>query len=278
MRKQTFAVIGLGLLGGSLCGALRKVFPRASVIGISRSSSKLHGALKKKLITAGTKNLEKGIASANFVFICTPVDTIPKLISKIDHFVKSGTVVTDVGSTKEALIQWVEKRKFSRIHFVGSHPMAGSHLTGLSHANSNLYRDSFTFVTTHRGINKKALKSVISLWKKLCRKTVLVSADQHDKIVAEISHLPHLLAALLVGTVSSKSMLFASTGFRDTTRVAQSDPRLWVPILLSNKKNILNQLNLFLKLSTQIKHYLNCSDSKFLSRFLKQSAQKRSQV
>lgn len=278
MRKQTFAIVGLGLLGGSLAGALRKKFPSARVIGISRSASKLRDARRKKLITGGVHDLKEGVQSADFIFVCTPVDTIPKFISTIDQYAKPGATVTDVGSTKESLIRWVEKRKFRNIQFVGSHPMAGSHLTGLSHANSNLYRDSFTFVTTHRKVNQKALRSVISFWKKLCKKVVVISADQHDRIVAEISHLPHLLAALLVGSVSSKSLAFASSGFRDTTRVAQSDPRLWVPILLQNRKNMLRGLQQFSKLLNQVKSELSHSDMKRLSDFLASSARKRSQL
>jgi len=278
MRRQTFAIVGLGLLGGSLAGALRKKFPGAHVTGISRSALKLRDAQRKKIITAGTRDLKAGVQSADFIFICTPVDTIPKFISQIDRHAKPGAIVTDVGSTKGSLIRWVEKKRFKNIQFVGSHPMAGSHLTGLEHANSNLYQDSFTFVTAHRKVSRKALRSITVFWRRLCRKVVVVPADQHDQIVAEISHLPHLLAALLVGSVSSKSLVFASSGFRDTTRVAQSDPRLWVPILLSNRKNMLKGLQKFLKLLNQIKSALSRSDEKYLSAFLASSARKRSQV
>src|SRR3989338_904565 len=147
MRSQTFVIIGLGLLGGSLGRALRQIFPKATVIGASRSRSKIRLAKRKGFITRGTTKLSEAVKFCDCIFICTPVDTIPKFISQIDRFARSGTMVTDVGSTKAELIRWVEKKKFKNIHFVGSHPMAGSHLTGLQHATGDLYRSSFTFVT-----------------------------------------------------------------------------------------------------------------------------------
>lgn len=246
------------------------------MIGVSRSSSKLQEAKRKRLITSGTQNLKSAARAADFLIVCTPVDTIPKIISEIDRYAKAGTIVTDVGSTKESLVRWAQKRKFKNISFVGSHPMAGSHRTGLSHARSDLYRDSFTFVTKHSGINQNAVKQVTSFWKKLCRKVFIVSAERHDKIVSEISHLPHLIAALLAACASSQNLQFASTGFRDTTRVAKSDPRLWVPILLSNRKNMLRKISQFSKFLNQIKAQLNRSDQKHLSRFLQSSSSKLS--
>ena len=273
---KTFVIVGLGLLGGSLGGALKRAFPRSRVIGVSRSSQKIRLAKKKKLITSGTTNLAKAVSSSNFIFICTPVDTISRLILQIDQFARKGTIVTDVGSTKEELIRWVEKRKFKHIRFVGSHPMAGSHLTGIEHATQNLYQSSFAFVTTHAGINKKALQLTVQIWKKLCDRAVVLDAKTHDQITAEISHLPHLVAALLVSNVSSKSLPFASTGFRDTTRVAQGDPRLWVPIFTSNRKNLNKLLGQLIASARQTRRFLQKPNhQRFLYQFLNQAAQKR---
>ncbi len=276
MRRQTFAIIGLGLLGGSLAGALRKQFRNARVIGISRSASKLREAKRKKLITDGARDLRNGVQSADFIIICTPVDTIPKLIAEVDRFAKRSAIVTDVGSTKETLIRWAAKRKFKNIRFIGSHPMAGSHLTGLSHASSDLYRDSLTFVTKHAGAHKGSLKSVVSFWRKLCRKVVVLPAERHDKIVSEISHLPHVVAALLAQSASTTSLPFASSGFRDTTRIARSDARLWVPILLSNRRNLLRKLGEFSRTLNQIKSSLSRSNQKQLTSFLKSASNKLS--
>ncbi len=280
MRSQprTFVIVGLGLLGGSLGRALKQIFPKAAVIGVSRSRSKIRLAKRKGFITQGTTKLSEAVKSCDCVFICTPVDTIPTFISQIDWFAKSGTVVTDVGSTKEKLIHWVEKKKFKNIYFVGSHPMAGSHLTGLQHAKGDLYRSSFTFVTTHREIHGPALRFVVKLWQKLCRRVVVIKAKEHDSIVAEISHLPHLISALLIDLVSRRAAPFASTGFRDTTRVAQGDPNLWVPIFAANRKNLIRLLNRFRSALREMKNDLRESNLTSLRRLLKKSAEKRKKI
>ncbi len=278
MRSQTFTIVGLGLLGASLGGALKKIFPRSKIIGVSRSRAKIRLAKQKGFITAGTTSLPEAVRSADFVFICTPVDTIPKLISEIDRSAKTGAIVTDVGSTKETLIRWVEKKRFKNICFVGAHPMAGSHLTGLRHANSKLYRSSFVFVTVHRGMNALALAKLTKIWRKLSRKVIQIDASIHDSVAAEISHLPHLVSALLINAATDRALRFAGTGFCDTTRIAQGDPRLWVPIFTENRKNLLRLLAQFRKSILKVENHLRSRDRFSLSQLLKKSAGRRQKI
>ncbi|MBI4387674.1 MAG: prephenate dehydrogenase/arogenate dehydrogenase family protein [Candidatus Omnitrophica bacterium] len=275
MVPKTFAIVGMGLLGGSLAGALRRSFPRAEVIGVSRSHTNIKIACQKKLITKGTTQIKDAVQVADLVFICTPVDTISKLILEVDRYAKLGTVVTDVGSTKGALINWVLQRKFKNISFTGSHPMAGSHTTGVFHATPSLYRDSLVFVTKHHGIQRNALRLVTAVWKKLCRKVVLVNAERHDALVAQISHLPHLVAAALVEGTPSQSLAFASTGFFDTTRIALGDPQLWVPIVMTNRQNLIRLLGRFRSSISQIEAWLRHGQAQKLTQFLKKAALRR---
>lgn len=278
MSSQTFAIVGLGLLGGSLGGALRKKFPRAQILGYSRSSSKIKLAQKKKFIHSGSIHLNQVVQTSDIIFVCTPVDTIPHMVREIDSFARKGTVVCDVGSTKAQMIQKIQRLKLKNISFVGAHPMAGSHLTGLSHATSDLYKSSLTFITVHSGINQNALKKIAQVWRKLGSKVITVNPSTHDEIVAEISHFPHLLSALLVNTVSPKTLTFAGPGFRDTTRIAQGDPRLWVPILSDNQKNLIRLLK---KLNVSLNKTLTALQSKdqnFLKKLLKKAALKRSKL
>ena len=276
--SKTFVIIGLGLLGGSLGGALKRIFPKSNILGVSRSSSKIRLAEKRKLITSGTTDLKKAVSQANYIFICTPVDTIPKLLLQIDRFAKKGTVVTDVGSTKGELIRWVEKRKLKNIQFVGSHPMAGSHLTGIEYATRDLYKNSFTFITRHPGMNQKAFALTAQLWKKICKHVVVIDAKIHDQVTADISHLPHLIASLLVMQASEASLRFASTGFRDTTRVAAGDPRLWMPIFISNSKELITRLESFGASLRKLISFLQTSNQAAIGRFLTQASKKRSHV
>ena len=138
-KRRTFLIIGLGLIGGSLALALRRKFPRARILGLSRESRKIALAQKRKLIHGGSTKLSRVVSAADFIFICSPVDAIPKLILKVDRLAKPGTVVTDVGSTKKEIVEAADRARLKRIRFVGSHPLAGSHLSGLEHAKPGMF-------------------------------------------------------------------------------------------------------------------------------------------
>ncbi|MDD5085027.1 MAG: prephenate dehydrogenase/arogenate dehydrogenase family protein [Candidatus Omnitrophica bacterium] len=146
-RKKTFAVVGLGLMGGSLGLALKKRFKGCTVIGISRSQAKVREAKRRRMISWGTTDIGRGVKDTDFVFVCTPVGSIPKYVEKIDRSAKPGCIVTDVGSTKETLMKWASHKKFRAIRFIGSHPMAGSHETGLRYVKGDLYDNSLVFIT-----------------------------------------------------------------------------------------------------------------------------------
>ena len=274
-KRPTFLIIGLGLIGGSLALAIRKRFPKSRVIGLSREPWKISLAKKRKLIHEGSTNLSKVVPAADFVFICSPVDAIPKLILAVDRFAKSGTVVTDVGSTKSEIVKAAARARLRRIHFVGSHPLAGSHLTGMEYANSALFQNSFVFVTPVRKTNRRAVRSISLFWKRLGASVKIVSPEKHDQIVSQISHLPHAVASILVQSVDSKSTHFAGSGFRDTTRIAQGDPRLWVPIFVSNRTNLIRDLNQFNRALQKLLTALKKSNQAPLSGFLKAASSKR---
>ena len=166
---KTFVIVGMGLLGGSLAGAIRKRFRGARVIGVSRTPRNLAFAKKKKLIHSGTTDLRQALRNADFVVICTPVNTIARFIQTIDRYAKPGTVVTDVGSTKNAIVRRAAQKKLKRISFVGSHPLAGSHLTGVKHAQPDLFEGAHVFLTPVRASDSKAVHSVKTFWRKIGR-------------------------------------------------------------------------------------------------------------
>src|SRR3989338_9195903 len=147
MPFRKVAIIGLGLIGGSLGLVLKKRFRGIEVMAISRSSAKIKSAVRRKAIDWGSTNPEKVLPLADLVIICTPVSSIPAWIRLADKFSKYSTHVTDVGSTKGSLVRWAEKKKFNHIRFVGSHPMAGSHQSGMEYAQDSLFDGSLTFVT-----------------------------------------------------------------------------------------------------------------------------------
>ncbi len=278
IKKKTYVIVGLGLIGGSLAAAISKRIPNASVIGVSRSSQKISFAKKKRFIDEGFTDFKSAVPSADYIFICTPVDTIPKLVSEIDRYAKPGTIVTDVGSTKSEIVKSVERKEMKHIQFIGSHPLAGSHLTGVRHARPDLFDRAFVFVTPSKNTSAKAVRDISLFWRKLNTSVKIMSPEVHDQLVSEISHLPHATAALLMHAVSSKALSYATSGFLDTTRVAQGDPRLWAPIFLTNRMNLAKNLNTLEQALAQLSRLVRQGKVKALVRFLKEASAKRSKL
>jgi prephenate dehydrogenase len=274
-NQKTFLIVGLGLMGGSLAAALRKKFPHDRVIGTSRHQKTITLAKRKGLIHQGFVKLEPAVAQADFIFICGPVDIIPELISKVDCYAKPGTIVTHVGSTKRAIVRWAEKQHFKNIRFIGSHPLAGSHETGVSHSDQNLYKGAIVFLTPTPKTCRAALGKLSQIWKKLETKICTLAPEEHDKIVSEISHLPHAVASILVRAVSDSSLPYAASGFLDTTRIAQGDPRLWAPIFQTNRGNLLKHLRLFERTLKQFINLAEINDKRKIKQFLEKSSKKR---
>lgn len=303
-------IIGLGLIGGSLAARCRKVFPRAKVIGVTRNKTALQQAKKRGWIHEGYRDLKnvfspvgaplqiigdsphkRGLSPFVFVILCTPVDTFKNFLLQLDRLAPKGTLVTDAGSVKGFITNWAGKRHWRRIQFVGAHPMAGSHKQGMEYAQPNLFNNAPVFVTPHkrRGARQKqkgtvptkgdsprrGAQSIINFWKKICQNVVVLSPEEHDRLTAEISHFPHLIAALLVMNPSSKALGVAASGFLDTTRIAQGDAGLWTPIVLENRKKLLRVLGKFEKSLGRIKKILQKQDSASLRRFLKHSQTRR---
>lgn len=274
MPKKTFAVVGLGLLGGSLAQAIRKKIPHSKVIGVSRSTAKIRYALRKKIIHQGFTHLSQAVFQSDFVIVCTPVDTVSKIVREIDSIARRPIVVTDVASTKEEIVRSVTRRKLKHVQFAGSHPMAGSHVTGIEHSSVRLFEGATTFVTPSGHVS--AVQEVSAFWKKLGARTVRITPQKHDQVVSQISHLPHAVASLLVQSVSESALPFAATGFMDSTRIAQGDPRLWTPIFMTNRKNLLKDLIVFERNLKKLLILLRRGRISLISQHLKLASARRS--
>lgn len=264
-------------MGGSLAAACRRRFPNSKIIGITRDSKAAAQALKKGWIHERAKTLGAGVSKADFIVLCTPVGTFAKMLSAIEFFARKGTLVTDVGSVKGDIAHWVSKKKFRNLEFIGAHPMTGSHERGLSAARADLYDHGFTFVIRSPK-NSSAFKRVFQFWKTISPKVIAISAPEHDKAVAEISHLPHAVAACVVNTIADTSLKFAAGGFADATRIAQGHPSIWLPIFKANKKSVLAAMN---KLQSQIKAFkiaLTGDRDKQLKKMLESAAKRRSEI
>ena len=274
-QPRQIIIVGLGLIGGSLAAACRRAFPRTRIVGVSRNPSSLRTAKARGWIHEGTTDLKKALRPSNLVILCTPVDTLKNFLVRLDRLAPRGTVVTDAGSAKGFLVRWSDRRKWNRIQFVGAHPMAGSHLQGIQAARPELFKGALTFITRGKKTSAAALRRVTHFWKKISGRVLVISPELHDRLTAEISHVPHLLAALLVTNVSPRALRVAASGFLDSTRVAQGDPQLWAPILLENRREVGKGLEKFVANLKRLRKILARGNARVLRGFLQHARNRR---
>ncbi|MBI5144352.1 MAG: prephenate dehydrogenase/arogenate dehydrogenase family protein [Candidatus Omnitrophica bacterium] len=277
MRQfNKIAIIGVGLIGGSIGLAIKRNRVAGKVMGIFRRRSTLRRALRFKAIDKGTMDLKEGVKGADLIIIATPVSSIPALFRELIKHAKRGAIVTDVGSTKSWIVDRIEKTPgLSSIFFVGSHPMAGSEHSGVEFAKEDLFKGSPCIVTRTKKTNKRALSKVINFWKALGTKVEVMSPARHDRSVSIISHLPHIVAFSLAGAVPKKELLYAAEGFKDTTRVASSDPLLWSDIFLTNREELLRSARIFERYFKKLTGALSKDSRLRLVRLLKGAKAKR---
>jgi prephenate dehydrogenase len=278
MRKKKIVIVGLGLMGGSVGYVLRKKFPALEVIGLARSEAKIRAAQKMKVIHWGSTNPARVLKSAKFVFICTPISRIPFWLKKSDRLARKGTIVTDVGSIKGPLVRWADRERFQKILYVGSHPMAGSHESGLRHARRDLFDKAVVLVTQSAKTNRQALRAVEAIWRKIARRVFVIGPEVHDSICARVSHLPHLIAAVGVQGLAPSWARYVGPGFLDSTRICQADPVLWLEILQANRKALSREIRAFQKRLGQVMKNLSRDRGASILSLLKTAARKRREI
>jgi prephenate dehydrogenase len=278
IKFRKIAIVGLGLMGGSLAAACRKKFPKVRIIGISRSREALALAKKKKWVHEATRDVLLGARGADLVVLCTPVDTFLPYLKAIDKVCAKGALVMDVGSVKVSVLKEAGSRLWKNLSFVGCHPMVGSHKRGIGAVNPALYQGGLVLLTRDRKTCPISYKTAKKFWKSFTSKIVELTPEKHDRLVGEVSHLPHAMAACLVRTVSAPALKVASTGFYDTTRIAASASSVWQPIFSSNRKVMLGVLSRFESELRTFKKLLQGKDPRKLARFLDQAAQKRKEL
>jgi prephenate dehydrogenase len=243
---KTVAIIGMGLMGGSLGMALRRK-GLARVKGYARREETRRQALDVGAVDEVCEAPGDAVKGASIVVMCTPVLTIPALVNECRNGFGAGTVVTDVGSTKaEVVNRVVSILAGSDVHFVGSHPMAGSEKSGIEVARMDLYEGAVTAVTPVQGEVDSVVGAVSGLWSSVGSRVIRISPEEHDALVARTSHLPHLVASLLVTTAvgegGERFRALCGPGFRDATRIAGGSPEMWHDIVKTNRAAILEVL------------------------------------
>ncbi|MCQ9208894.1 MAG: prephenate dehydrogenase [Omnitrophica bacterium] len=245
MKFNKIAIIGVGLIGGSIGLAVKKKRLAKEIVGVCRHRKSLRQAKRIKAIDRGALSCKEAIKEADLVILATPISQIIKIAREIAPYLKKGCLVTDTGSTKSEIVGEIEKVFSEDIAFVGAHPLAGSEKRGVSEARANLFKDTLCILTQTRKTKLAAFKKINTFWQVIGCHVIKLTPQRHDQIVAVISHLPHLAAAQLV-KVGRKNLNFAASGFRDTTRIASSDAEVWSDICLTNKEFIIQAIDQYI--------------------------------
>lgn len=253
MRWKKVAIIGVGLLGGSLALAIRKRRLARSVIGFVRRAASVAECRRLRVADQVTRDLSLAVRDADLIVLCTPISQMRGLVKQMLSTLKAGAVVTDVGSVKASLVNQLEALVAgSGGYFVGSHPMAGAEKIGVAHARADLFESAVCVVTPTKCSGAAAVLKVNQFWKAIGCRVIKLTPKTHDTLVSRSSHLPHVLAAALANYVlrpdhSKQQAALCANGFRDTTRIASGSPEMWRDIALANRTQLRRALDDFVR-------------------------------
>ena len=245
---KQMTILAPGLLGGSLGLAAHRLGLASRITVWARRAEVRLACSEAEWCAAAYADPCEAVSGSDFVVLCLPVDGIVPMAQRIVPALSNGTLVTDVGSTKSRICRLAARAMPAGVHFIGSHPMAGSEKSGLDHADAELFQARACLVTPIEDTVDAPLDALVAFWKALGMEVTTLSPERHDEIVAHISHLPHLLASVLASHLAAKPsgwQAFCGNGLRDTTRIAAGSPDIWRSIFEENRDELLRALDGF---------------------------------
>ncbi|MCR5488314.1 MAG: prephenate dehydrogenase/arogenate dehydrogenase family protein [Lachnospiraceae bacterium] len=266
-------IIGLGLLGGSIAKAIRRTFPDSEIIGMNRSSKAREEAKREGVIDLALEEIGPDFLHCDYIFLCAPVEVNIALLKELAPYAGEGTILTDVGSVKDPIHRAVS-RLLPGAHFIGGHPMAGKEKVGYANSSAELINGCYYYLTRSMGATEEDMERMRELVATLGCRPVPVEPSEHDYIVAGISHVPHVAAYMLVklimdwDTPEEYMKTSAAGGFKDTTRIASSDPTMWEQIFLENRDNILKVTDRYIGEIKELKAMIEAEDREGIHRML----------
>ena len=271
MFKSVY-IYGLGMMGGSLARAVKKSKMAQKIYAYDISKSNLSFAKKNKIIDNYDQDNFQYLSNADLIIICAPIGAYKKIFSNIKKYKKPDATITDIGSTKTEIID-IYKSIFTKNSncFIGSHPLTGKESSTAKNSDASLFNGAVVLLTPiSDDIN--LIKSISEFWRKLACKIFVLNAKQHDLVLSETSHLPHMVSFALVNIILNTKSIekigdFTGGGFRDFARLAHSDSTMWQDICLSNTKNIVKSINRLKKELDLIKSLINKKDKKLFKYF-----------
>ncbi len=275
------AILGPGLLGGSLGLALRRQRLAREVVIWGRRGEVARQAVACRAAHRAAPSPEEAVRGADLVVLCTPVETMPELARVFRRHLRRGVLVTDVGSTKREVARRLSALLAGRAIYIGSHPMAGGERDGLAAARPNLFEGSVCFLAPRPRTPTAALQRLAKMWEAVGCRVRAVSPSRHDAIAARISHAPHLAAAALVNMVARDdpgALDFIGNGFRDMTPIAGGPAEMWAGIVMSNPGNIRDALGALIRELEAVRCDIARGSKPRLLAFLRQAREQRARL
>ena len=249
---QRVALIGLGLIAGSMAHAMRRGGLVGEIVGTSRSAETRKVAAQINLVDRVTDTAAEAVKDADLIVLAVPVGAMGAVAAEIGPHLKPGATVTDVGSVKKAVIEAVQPHIPDGVHFIPGHPLAGTEHSGPTSGFAELFDNRWCLIVPVEGTDETATERLVDLWKGMGSNVDVMDADHHDLVLAVTSHTPHLIAYTMVGVADdlrrvtdSEVIKYSAAGFRDFTRIAASDPTMWRDVFLTNKEATLEILGRF---------------------------------
>ena len=277
------AIIGVGLIGGSLGMILRRKGLASTVVGVGRCIENLQTAVKLGAIDHYVLDTKEGVKDADIVVLATPVDTYERHLKEWASCLKPGAIVSDVGSVKGELVEQCERLVPAGVHFVGAHPIAGKEKTGVAAGSEDLFTGMRCILTPTKQTNAQALERVRTLWQEVGSTVLTMDPRLHDKILGAVSHLPHVVAYALMGAlidirteVPSLDLAgHSGGGLRDTSRIAASSPEMWRDIFLWNRDNVVAFIEAYERSLGELKQLIRTGDAAGIEKTLERAKQER---
>lgn len=272
---RNISVVGLGLLGGSIALTARQRMPAATVVGYSHRPAT---RARARGLDAGIRivdDLASCVSGADLVILATPIFTFEKYFQEMSSLVAPGCVVTDVGSTKVLPHRWAESRLDGRALYVGSHPIAGSEQRGVEFARDDLFYQARCVLTVTPQTNRRAVRQLRAFWAALGCYVQVMDPAEHDRIFANVSHLPHVMAAALVNASDEADMKSAGKGFLDSTRIASGPATIWTDVLMANGCNIADGIDRVIAELSELRTAVRRNDREDIERLLEAARRKR---
>ncbi len=272
-------IVGVGLMGGSLGLALKAQGLAKEVVGWGRNPGRLEEAVKLGAIDRATRDRDDALAGCQLLVFATPGLVTEKLAAEWLPATPPGCRITDMVSVKGRLVETLTGLTPARSSYVSSHPLCGSEQTGVGAARSNLYQDQLCLITPVAGTKKTAIAAIQKLWQLLGMSVISMAPARHDRVVAAVSHLPHLAAAALINQIGDEKLLrFGGTGLRDSTRIAGASPALWAEIVTANRREILTQIEGMMENLMLVKQHVKSGDPDRIGQWLRKAALRRKKL